>query len=114
MMNQKLNREEPLTLMTNPELETLMIRLSQLAVDAAERAERVDGTPPGYWPGVSFGLHTALDEARQLAHLDAALSAAPAQVITEPNNVQDGSMLAPDPSSLFYASDEADGDADDD
>jgi len=35
-------------------------------------------------------------------------------IITEPNDVQDGRLPPPDPSTPFYALDEAEGDADDD
>lgn len=100
--------------MTDSQIETLISRLARLAADAAERAEHVDGSPPNYWQGVSFGLHTALDEAQQLANPTADSSLTRVEIITEPNDVQDGTEPLPDTRTPFYASDEADGDADDD
>ncbi len=100
--------------MADSQIETLIRRLARLAADAAERAEHGDGSPPNYWQGVSFGLHTALDEAQQLANPAAESSNLIVEIITDPNDVQDGTEPLPDTSTPFYAPDEADGDADDD
>lgn len=113
-MTKSLKQMESLTLMSDLQMGILISRLAQLAANAAEHAERDDNTPPGYWQGVSFGLHKALAETQSFAQPEAELPDIAVHVMTEPNDVQDGIEPLLDESTPFYASDEADGDADDD
>ena len=109
MTKQMLNHERTL-IMTDPTLTTLLIRLSQLAVAAAQQSKDDLPVPPEDWQNITAALCLMLDVTQQLIELDSILSATAAQIMFKSNNIQHSNGLASDSGLPFDASDNTNGD----